>query len=128
MVALRSTPDHSVRSALARLRRASGEAGPRWAFVRALHELTDALRALFIRSDAGTPARRGGPHDRFSRSQERNFAEIRRISDEAKQDTASNLDAGGRAARSEALRACRTQVRKVRIGREDDSDSPGGEG
>lgn len=129
MITTRIAPrsDHSVRSALSAVRRSLASISPRAALVSALEELTRSLRALIKGSDRDLSGASEGPLERFSRAQDANLAEIRRLSSTVRAATSSRLGGVAESARSEAVRACRSQVRKIRIVRSQNSDSPGGE-
>ncbi|HVO30484.1 MAG TPA: hypothetical protein VMV18_07100 [bacterium] len=121
-----SVSRNPLQAALATLSAASRGEG-RSGVVLAFRGLGDAVSGVMARSDRTLSARRDERSERFARAQELNVAEIDRLSGEV--TTAPQAAVAGilRAARIEVVRACRSQVRKIRISRARRDDAPGGE-
>ena len=92
-----------------------------------LRAMRKSLVALLAKSDRTMP-KPGSNGERMSREQSRNVAEIDRLTDSVMQSSDSGVSGILRAAKTQAMRACRSQVRKLRLARSKRNDTPGGEG
>ncbi len=107
-----------------------GEGSPEDRVARALVSLADGLAEMLATSDtrprSGIPAQQ--VLDRFRLSQSERIAEIRSLATEATGSKPARLAGISGRARSATKSAVRSEVKKRRVRRGNEEDSPGGEG